>query len=160
MRNPLGMRSAVPLLLAVFAAAGCAHRAPSNGAVHVDARKLADRDRAPGTGADETVQTSSGFDDFESAPGTETAATVQALDDRAGTVTFRLRETQGDLELQAGDEVTVAYDQLPALTGTSAENARARLHEGQSLEVKLRPMTGGGTELTRIDLSAPSPVEP
>lgn len=76
-------------------------------------------------------------------------ASIESIDRNAQQITFRVRENERAIQLQAGHEFTVDFASLPALTGMKQAEALAKMRAGQDVDLKVIG-SGGNAKVTSI----------
>jgi hypothetical protein len=110
--------------------------------------------------ADRAAKSAEGDLDRATAPleGTKTdkpvRAEVEKVDRDQGLVTFYLKESRDEIQLQAGHEITVRFDQLQDLTGLEEQDALDAMSEGKDFEVQVVGV-GDAMKITRIAVPKP-----
>ncbi len=85
------------------------------------------------------------------APDTVTAE-VMKLDREARKITFRIKDTKEEIELQAGKTIEVAFDDLERLTGKTTDEAVEALREGTDYEVVVDGV-GDAMKIAKIEFA-------
>lgn len=100
-------------------------------------------------------ETAEARDDIENTAGRAekmVTAEIVKLDMEARKVTFRLKDTKEEIELQAGKQIEVAFDDLQRLTGKTENEVVELFREGQDYEVEVTGI-GDAMKIAKIELA-------
>ena len=116
----------------------------------VDTKKEVGADAKTATTAADRANTDANAAAKQTEP-KKVVAEIETIDRHSKQVTFRIRDEEKDIQLQAGREMKIDFAELPVLTGMKIDAAIAKMHEGQDVDLKVLG-TGENAKVVKLTL--------